>query len=31
VFSAVLVGVAYLGWLAGGGATAGGGSIPPGR
>jgi len=31
VFSAVLVGVAYVGWLAGGQATAGGGSIPPGR
>jgi hypothetical protein len=31
VFSAVLVGVAYMGWLAGGQATAGGGSIPPGR
>jgi len=31
VFSAVTVGVAYLGWLAGGRATAGGGSIPPGR
>ena len=31
VFSAVLVGVAYMGWLAGGRTTAGGGSIPPGR
>ncbi len=31
VFSAVLVGVVYMGWLAGGRATAGGGSIPPGR
>jgi hypothetical protein len=31
VFSAVTVGVVYLGWLAGGGATAGGRSIPPER
>ena len=31
VFSAVIVGVAYLGWLAGGGATAGGRSISPQR
>ena len=31
VFSAVLVGVVYMGWLAGGRATTGEGSIPPGR